>query len=83
MEGWKQAQPSDSLIKGKWWEMYNDPALNALEEQVAISNQNVLQAEASSAPPGRQCESRAPRFFRPLAARRLLQTPVPLREERR
>jgi len=46
MEGWKQAQPSDSLIKGKWWEMYNDPALNALEEQVAISNQNVLQAEA-------------------------------------
>ncbi len=34
------------MIRGKWWEIYNDPALNALEEQVAISNQNVIAAEA-------------------------------------
>jgi len=45
-QGWKIAQPNDGQIKGKWWEIYNDPALNALEEQVAINNQNVLQAEA-------------------------------------
>ncbi len=45
-EGWKEAQPSDTALKGKWWEIYNDPNLNALEEQVSISNQNVLQAEA-------------------------------------
>jgi NodT family efflux transporter outer membrane factor (OMF) lipoprotein len=45
-EGWKQAEPSDGQIKGKWWEMYNDPQLNALEERVAISNQNVLAFEA-------------------------------------
>src|SRR5499427_4969944 len=45
-DGWKQAQPSDAFAKGRWWEIYNDPALNTLEEQVAISNQNVLQAEA-------------------------------------
>jgi len=45
-QGWKQAQPNDGQIKGKWWEIYNDPELNALEEQVAINNQNVLQAEA-------------------------------------
>jgi len=44
---WKQASPSDGAIKGKWWEIYNDPALNALEDQVAISNQNVLAAEAN------------------------------------
>jgi NodT family efflux transporter outer membrane factor (OMF) lipoprotein len=43
---WKQAQPSDAALKGKWWEMYNDPALSALEEQVAISNQNILAYEA-------------------------------------
>ena len=43
---WKQAHPSDDVIRGKWWELYNDPALNALEELVAISNQNVLAAEA-------------------------------------
>jgi NodT family efflux transporter outer membrane factor (OMF) lipoprotein len=45
-EGWKEAQPSDGAIRGKWWEIYNDPNLNALEEQVNISNQNVLSAEA-------------------------------------
>lgn len=45
-EGWKTAQPSDGVLKGKWWEIYNDPDLNALEEQVSISNQNVLAAEA-------------------------------------
>lgn len=45
-QGWKQAQPNDALARGKWWEIYNDPQLNALEEQVSISNQNVLAAEA-------------------------------------
>ncbi len=43
---WKEAQPSDALARGKWWEIYNDPELNSLEEQVSISNQNVLAAEA-------------------------------------
>ena len=46
MQGWKQAQPSDALVRGKWWEIYGDPELNALEEQVSISNQNLLAAEA-------------------------------------
>jgi len=45
-EGWKVAQPNDGAIRGKWWEIYNDPQLNTLEEQVSISNQNVLVAEA-------------------------------------
>jgi NodT family efflux transporter outer membrane factor (OMF) lipoprotein len=40
------AQPADAFNKGKWWEIYNDPALNALEEQVSINNQNVLVSEA-------------------------------------
>jgi NodT family efflux transporter outer membrane factor (OMF) lipoprotein len=39
---WKMAQPSDNMIKGKWWEMFNDPQLNALEEQVNISNQTIV-----------------------------------------
>ena len=45
--GWKQAQPSDGILRGKWWEVFNDPALNALEEQVNVSNQNLLSAEAN------------------------------------
>jgi NodT family efflux transporter outer membrane factor (OMF) lipoprotein len=43
--GWKVAQPNEGQIRGKWWEVFNDPDLNALEEQVNISNQNVLAAE--------------------------------------
>jgi NodT family efflux transporter outer membrane factor (OMF) lipoprotein len=41
---WKVAQPSDAVLRGKWWEIYNDKDLNALEEQVAVSNQNVVAA---------------------------------------
>jgi NodT family efflux transporter outer membrane factor (OMF) lipoprotein len=44
--GWKQAEPGGAFVNGRWWEIYNDAALNALEQQVSISNQNVLQAEA-------------------------------------
>jgi NodT family efflux transporter outer membrane factor (OMF) lipoprotein len=44
--GWKPSAPGDAYAKGRWWELYNDPALNALEAQVDVSNQNVLQAEA-------------------------------------
>jgi NodT family efflux transporter outer membrane factor (OMF) lipoprotein len=45
--GLQPANPSDAFLKGKWWEIYNDHILNALEEQVDINNQNVLVAEAS------------------------------------
>src|SRR5580700_5688448 len=45
--GLQPANPSDAFQKGKWWEIYNDPALNALEEHVDINNQNVLVAEAN------------------------------------
>jgi len=46
MNEWKQAQPSDALAHGKWWGIYSDPELDALEEQVSVSNQNLLAAEA-------------------------------------
>ena len=46
MSGWKVAQPRDDERKGPWWEIFNDPQLNALEQQVNISNQNVAAAEA-------------------------------------
>jgi NodT family efflux transporter outer membrane factor (OMF) lipoprotein len=38
---WRLAEPNDAVIRSNWWEMFNDPVLNSLEEQVAISNQNV------------------------------------------
>ncbi len=46
-EQWKAAQPKDETLRGKWWEIFGDAGLNALEEQVAVSNQTVAQAEAA------------------------------------
>ena len=43
---WLVAQPKDDVPKGKWWEIYDDPVLNALEEQVQVSNQSLIAAEA-------------------------------------
>lgn len=42
--GWQPASPSDGMLKGKWWEIYNDPQLNKLEERIAAVNQNLHQA---------------------------------------
>ena len=44
--GWKMAQPSDQGLRGKWWEIFGDTQLNALEEQVSVSNQDLKAAEA-------------------------------------
>lgn len=43
---WKQAQPNDQNLGGNWWEIFQDPQLNALEAQVNVSNQNLRAAEA-------------------------------------
>jgi NodT family efflux transporter outer membrane factor (OMF) lipoprotein len=45
--GWKPAQPSDAAIRGKWWEVFGDPQLNALEEQIDPANQSLKVAEAN------------------------------------
>jgi len=46
-DGWKQAQPGDATLKGNWWEIFNDPQLNALEQQVSVSNQSIAAAAAN------------------------------------
>ena len=43
---WHPAQPNDQRLGGNWWEMFQDPQLNALEVQVNVSNQNLKAAEA-------------------------------------
>jgi outer membrane protein TolC len=42
-DGWTVAQPQDATLRGKWWEIYNEPELNALEEELNIDNQNIRQ----------------------------------------
>jgi len=45
-DGWKSAQPGDQGLRGKWWEIFGDSQLDALEEELAISNQDLKVAEA-------------------------------------
>ena len=42
---WKPAQPSDAMLKGNWWELFDDPQLNSLEAQVNVSNQSLKAAQ--------------------------------------
>lgn len=43
---WKLAQPNDQNLGGNWWEVFNDPQLNALEQEVNVSNENLKGAVA-------------------------------------
>ena len=40
-EGWKVASPQDAMIRGNWWEVFNEPELNSLEQQLNINNDNL------------------------------------------
>jgi NodT family efflux transporter outer membrane factor (OMF) lipoprotein len=46
LAGWKPTAPRDGIDRGAWWSVYDDPLLDRLERQVAISNQTVLAADA-------------------------------------
>lgn len=46
MGNWKSAQPSDQNLGGNWWEIFQDTQLNALEQQINVSNQNLKAAVA-------------------------------------
>jgi NodT family efflux transporter outer membrane factor (OMF) lipoprotein len=43
---WKTAHPNADALRGNWWEIFGDSQLNALEQQVTVSNQTLKMAEA-------------------------------------
>ncbi len=43
---WKTANPNADKLRANWWEIFSDPQLNALQEQVAPANLNLKAAEA-------------------------------------
>jgi NodT family efflux transporter outer membrane factor (OMF) lipoprotein len=46
---WVTAAPADTLERGPWWQLFDDPVLNSLTSQVEVSNQNVAAAVAAYA----------------------------------
>jgi NodT family efflux transporter outer membrane factor (OMF) lipoprotein len=42
---WKPSEPEDTLSRGPWWHIFNDPVLDGLEQQIEVSNQNLKAAE--------------------------------------
>jgi len=46
-DGWKVAEPQDGRVRGRWWEIYGDPTLNGLMDQVNSANPTLAQAEAT------------------------------------
>jgi NodT family efflux transporter outer membrane factor (OMF) lipoprotein len=43
---WKTSHPDAGALRGNWWEIFGDAQLNALEEQLTVSNQDLKMAEA-------------------------------------
>jgi NodT family efflux transporter outer membrane factor (OMF) lipoprotein len=41
---WKLAAPADAIPRGRWWTMFHEPELDALEARLNITNQNIIQA---------------------------------------
>ncbi|MFZ0632451.1 MAG: efflux transporter outer membrane subunit [Acidobacteriaceae bacterium] len=41
--GWQVARPQDAMLRGNWWEVFHEPELNTLEDQLNINNQTIKQ----------------------------------------
>jgi NodT family efflux transporter outer membrane factor (OMF) lipoprotein len=65
---WQPAQPQDAVLKGRWWEMFNEPDLNALEEQLDVNNQNIAQSFQSFMAARAQVNEARAGFFPTLTA---------------
>ena len=60
---WNPARPADAVPKGKWWEVFADPVLNGLMEQVSVSNQTLAAAEARYRQAGTAVTTARSQFF--------------------
>lgn len=45
--GWREAMPSDAVARGEWWQLFGDPGLAELQQQVVVANQNVASFKAA------------------------------------
>ena len=65
---WQPASPSDGMLRGKWWEIYNDPQLNQLEDRIATDNQTLRSAAETYLAAHDQVAAARAAFFPTLSA---------------
>ena len=65
---WKIAEPRDEMARGKWWKIFGDSDLDALIEQVNISNQILKVAEARYRHATAQTQSARASYFPTVSA---------------
>ena len=68
LKGWREAQPRDQEIRTKWWEVFDDPILNTLIEQVNVSNQSIALSESQYRQALAQVQLRRANYFPTLGA---------------
>src|SRR5258706_11794026 len=66
---WVLAKPADAVPKGKWWAVFQDPVLNALEGEVQVSNQDLRAAEARYREARAAVQAARSQFFPVIASR--------------
>lgn len=47
LKNWQPARPAEAIDRGRWWSIYGDAELDALETQVAAGNQTLKASEAA------------------------------------
>lgn len=62
-KGWQFANPKDTIDRGAWWQIWQDPILNELAEQVRPANLTVAQALANYRQARAQVQSSKAEFF--------------------
>ncbi len=68
VDGWVPAQPSDQLLRGDWWRLFNDPVLGGLMDTLQTSNFSIAQAEAQYRQAQALLQSARSAFFPTLGA---------------
>ncbi len=84
---WKVAEPKDTIPKGEWWNVFNDPVLSELETDAVANNQNLRAAVARVDQARAMARASLSQFFPELSLNPLLKrertsghlpTPIPV-----
>jgi NodT family efflux transporter outer membrane factor (OMF) lipoprotein len=60
---WKLATPLDAIPRGRWWEMFHEPELDALERRLNVDNQTIALAVENTLQARAQIRAARARYF--------------------